>query len=113
MKDGPKPQVELVPEFMAPTRLPQLLTNHPLHRIGSDPQPVLLVVGHKERKHELALALSGSGDVRGAKAARDNLRHRVLRLFDFSRRTTGRPWPSVTGTDVMLSAEGAEDTWTD
>jgi phosphohistidine phosphatase len=82
MKDrAPKPQVELVPELYGadPSQLLQIIRA----ASASDPQR-LMVVGHNPGMHELALALSGSGDAAGRKALADNLPTSGLAVFDFS-----------------------------
>jgi phosphohistidine phosphatase len=82
MKDrAPKPQVELVPELYGadPSQLLQIIRA----ASASDPQR-LMMVGHNPGMHELALALSGSGDAAGRKALADNLPTSGLAVFDFS-----------------------------
>jgi phosphohistidine phosphatase len=82
MKDrAPKPQVELVPELYGadPSQLLQIIRA----ASASDPQR-LMVVGHNPGMHELALALSGSGDGAGRKVLADNLPTSGLAVFDFS-----------------------------
>jgi phosphohistidine phosphatase len=82
MKDrAPLPQVELVPELYGadPSQLLQTIRA----ASASDPQR-LMVVGHNPGMHELALALTGSGDAAGRKALADNLPTSGLAVFDFS-----------------------------
>jgi phosphohistidine phosphatase len=81
MKDlGPEPQVELLPELYGadPAQLLQTIRT----ASTSDPQR-LMVVGHNPGMHELALALTGSGDAAGRKALADNLPTSGLAVFDF------------------------------
>jgi phosphohistidine phosphatase len=53
-------------------------------RDASDADPKrLLLVGHNPGMHELALALTGSGDAAGRKALADNLPTSGLAVFDF------------------------------
>jgi len=44
----------------------------------------LMLVGHNPGMHELALALTGSGDVAAKKALDDNLPTSGLAVFDFA-----------------------------
>ena len=82
MKDsGPQPQVEFLPELYGaePTQLLQII------RMASTPDPQrLMVVGHNPGMHELALALTGSGDAAGRKELGDNLPSSGLAIFDFA-----------------------------
>src|SRR3981081_3243295 len=69
-KARPQPHVELLPGTYG-VGPPQLL--QPIHAASSaDPQRLMLV-GHNPGMHELALALTGSGDAAGRKALADNL----------------------------------------
>jgi phosphohistidine phosphatase len=81
MKDfAPEPQLELLPELYGadPSHLLQII------RTGSATDPKrLLVIGHNPGMHELALALTGSGDAPGRKAIEHNLPTAGLALFDF------------------------------
>jgi phosphohistidine phosphatase len=77
----PKPQVELVSELYGaePTQLLKTI------RMASVPDPKrLMLVGHNPGMHELALALSGSGDAASRKALADNLPTSGLAVFDFA-----------------------------
>jgi phosphohistidine phosphatase len=82
MKDFvPEPRVELVPELYG-AGLSQLLQ---IVREASVADPRrLMLVGHNPGMHELALALSGSGDHVGRKALADNLPTSGLAVFDFA-----------------------------
>jgi phosphohistidine phosphatase len=77
----PQPQVDMLPELYGadPSQL--------LHIIraasGTDPQR-LMIIGHNPGMHELALALTGSGDAAGRKALVDNLPTSGLAIFDFA-----------------------------
>jgi phosphohistidine phosphatase len=77
----PLPQVELLPELYG-ADVSQLLQ---VIRVAStgDPQR-LMIVGHNPGMHELALALSGSGDATGRKALADNLPTSGFAVFDFA-----------------------------
>lgn len=82
MKDfAPEPQVELLPELYGadPTQLLQIIRT----ASATDPKR-LLVIGHNPGMHELALALTGSGDAAGRKALADNLPTSGLAVFDFA-----------------------------
>jgi phosphohistidine phosphatase len=80
MKDlAPEPQVELMPELYGadPSQLLQII------REASGPDPRrLMLVGHNPGMHELALALTGSGNPAGRKALADNLPTSGLAVFD-------------------------------
>jgi phosphohistidine phosphatase len=81
MKDlAPQPAVELVPELYGadPSQLLQAVRA----ASAADPRQ-LMVVGHNPGMHELALALTGSGDMAGRKALADNLPTSGLAVFDF------------------------------
>jgi phosphohistidine phosphatase len=78
---GRRPQVELLPELYGadPSQLLQAV------RAASSADPkVLMLVGHNPGMHELALALTGSGDAAGRKALADNLPTSGLAVFDFA-----------------------------
>src|SRR3954471_12633678 len=82
MKDlGPQPQVELLAELYGadPAQLLQTIRT----ASTSDPQR-LLVIGHNPGMHELALALTGSGDAAGRNALAGNLPTSGLAVFDFA-----------------------------
>jgi phosphohistidine phosphatase len=82
MKDlAPPPAVELVPELYGadPSQLLQTVRAES----AADPRQ-LMVVGHNPGMHELALALTGSGDIAGRKALADNLPTSGLAVFDFA-----------------------------
>jgi phosphohistidine phosphatase len=77
----PQPQVEVLPELYGadPARL--LQTIH--EASAADPQR-LMVVGHNPGMHELALALTGSGDAAGRKALAGNLPTSGLAVLNFA-----------------------------
>jgi len=77
----PKPQVEILPELYGADPSQLLETIH--EASAADPK-VLMLVGHNPGMHELALALSGSGDAAGRKALADNLPTSGLAVFDFA-----------------------------
>jgi phosphohistidine phosphatase len=82
MKDPvPKPRVELLPELYGADPAQLLETIRGASAI--DPAR-LMVVGHNPGMHELALALSGSGDAAGRRALADNLPTSGLAIFDFA-----------------------------
>ena len=81
MRDfAPEPQLELLPELYSadPSHLLQIIRTVS----ATDPKR-LLVIGHNPGIHELALALTGSGDAAGRRAIEDNLPTAGLALFDF------------------------------
>ena len=81
MKDfAPQPRVELVPELYGAD--PRQLLQTIRAAAAFDPQRLMLV-GHNPGMHEVALALSGSGDAHGRKALADNLPTSGLAIFDF------------------------------
>jgi len=82
MKDlAPEPQVELMPELYGADAAELL---H-IIRTASETDPHrLLLVGHNPGMHELALALTGSGDAAGRKALADNLPTSGLAILDFA-----------------------------
>jgi len=84
---SPQPQVELLPELYGadPSQLLQTV-----HASSSDPK-VLMMVGHNPGMHELALALTGSGEAAARKALADNLPTSGLAVFDFA----GSDWTDV------------------
>jgi phosphohistidine phosphatase len=84
---SPQPRVELLPELYGadPSQLLQAI-----HTSSSDPK-VLMVVGHNPGMHELALALTGSGEAAARKALADNLPTSGLAVFDFA----GDDWADV------------------
>jgi phosphohistidine phosphatase len=82
MKDrAPHPRVELLPELYGadPSQLLQTIRGV----APTDPHR-LMVIGHNPGMHELALALTGSGDADGRKALADNLPTSGLAIFDFA-----------------------------
>jgi phosphohistidine phosphatase len=82
MKDRvPPPQIELLPELYGAD--PALLLQTIRTASPADARR-LLVVGHNPGMHELALALTGSGDAAGRKALADNLPTSGLAIFDFA-----------------------------
>jgi phosphohistidine phosphatase len=89
MKDlSPQPRVELLPELYgaAPSQLLQTVRASS----SSDPK-ILMLVGHNPGMHELALALTGSGEAAARKALADNLPTSGLVVFDFA----GGDWGNV------------------
>ena len=77
----PPPQVEKVQELYGADPA-QLLTSIRMASV-SDPKRLLLV-GHNPGMHELALALTGSGDAAARKALHDNLPTSGLAVLDFA-----------------------------
>jgi phosphohistidine phosphatase len=77
----PHPQVELLPELYGAD--PKQLLRAIRAASAADPRRLLLV-GHNPGMHELALALTGSGDAAGRKALTDNLPTSGLAIFDFA-----------------------------
>jgi len=77
----PEPVVELMPELYGAdaAELLQIIRN----ASEADPQRLLLV-GHNPGLHELALALTGSGDAAGRKALAGNLPTSGLAVLDFA-----------------------------
>jgi phosphohistidine phosphatase len=84
---SPEPQVELLPELYGadPSQLLQTV-----HASSCDPK-ILMLVGHNPGMHELALALTGSGEAAARKALADNLPTSGLVVFDFA----GGDWTDV------------------
>jgi phosphohistidine phosphatase len=81
MKDVvPQPQVEFLPEIYGAGPA-QLL--HTIRTVTGDPRQTMLV-GHNPGMHELALALTGSGDNKARKALADNLPTSGLAVFEFA-----------------------------
>jgi phosphohistidine phosphatase len=77
----PQPQVEWLPELYG-ADVQQLLQ---IIRMVSATDPRrLMIIGHNPGMHELALALSGSGDAAGRKALADNLPTSGFAVFDFA-----------------------------
>jgi phosphohistidine phosphatase len=77
---APKPLVELVPELYGADAAQLLLGI----RLASAADPKrLMLVGHNPGMHELALALTGSGDPVSRHALADNLPTSGLAVFDF------------------------------
>jgi phosphohistidine phosphatase len=82
MRDvAPPPQAEFLPELYGadPAQLLQTIRM----ASASDPQR-LLVIGHNPGMHELAIALTGSGDAAARKALDDNLPTAGFAIFDFA-----------------------------
>src|SRR5664279_764075 len=82
MKDlVPEPVVEIMPELYGADAavLLRIIRN----ASEADPQRLMLV-GHNPGMHELALALTGSGDAAGRKALADNLSTSGLAILDFA-----------------------------
>jgi phosphohistidine phosphatase len=89
MKDhAPTPKVEFVPELYGadPGRLLEVVHT----AVANDPKRVMLV-GHNPGLHELALALTASGDNLGRKALSENLPTAALAVFEFA----GDDWSDV------------------
>ena len=79
-EQAPKPQIELVPELYGADATQLLLSI----RMASATDPRrLLLVGHNPGMHELALALTGSGDKASREALSDNLPTSGLAILDF------------------------------
>ena len=81
VKDFAPPQVEFLPELYGadPAHLLQIV------RMAQAAGPKrLMVIGHNPGMHELALALSGSGDAAARKAVEDNLPTSGLAILDFA-----------------------------
>jgi phosphohistidine phosphatase len=74
------PHVELLPELYGADPAQLLQTIHAASATGSQR---LMVVGHNPGMHELALALTGSGDTAARRALSDNLPTSGLAIFDF------------------------------
>ena len=78
---APKTQVELVPELYGADATQLLLAI----RMASATDPKrLMLVGHNPGMHELALALTGSGEKAARQALADNLPTSGLALFEFA-----------------------------
>ena len=87
-KRAPQPRVELLPELYGadPSQLLKTI------RAASSTDPkALLLVAHNPGMHELALALTGSGDAVPRKALTDNLPTSGLAILDFA----GADWDDV------------------
>ncbi|MBR1142281.1 histidine phosphatase family protein [Bradyrhizobium sp. AUGA SZCCT0431] len=80
-KDFVPPQVEFLAELYGadPTHLLQIIRMAE----ATDPKR-LMVIGHNPGMHELALALSGSGDAAAKKALEHNLPTSGLAILDFA-----------------------------
>jgi len=78
---APQPQVEFVPELYGAD--PALLLQTIRMTSVTDPKRLMLV-GHNPGLHELALALTGSGDAAAKKAIEDNLPTSGLAVLDFA-----------------------------
>ena len=79
-KQAPKPQIELVPELYGAETTQLLLSI----RMAAATEPKrLLLVGHNPGMHEVALALTGSGDKASREALLDNLPTSGLVVLDF------------------------------
>ena len=82
MKDrAPAPKVEFLPELYGAD--PAQLLESVRSAVATDPRRLMLV-GHNPGMHELALALTGSGDDAGRKALSNNLPTSGLAVFDFA-----------------------------
>jgi phosphohistidine phosphatase len=89
MKDNaPPPQVDFLQELYGadPGQLLQSIRN----ASASDPKQLMLV-GHNPGLHELALALTGSGDAAARQALAENLPTSGLAVFEFA----GDDWNDV------------------
>ena len=78
---APQPQAETVADLYGadPAQLLQIV------RMASATDPTrLMLVGHNPGMHELALALTGSGEADGRRALADNLPTSGLVVFDFA-----------------------------
>jgi phosphohistidine phosphatase len=87
-KRAPQPRVEILPELYGadPSQLLKTI------RAASSADPkALMLVGHNPGLHELALALTGSGDAAPRKALTDNLPTSGLAMLDFA----GDDWDDV------------------
>jgi phosphohistidine phosphatase len=87
-KRAPHPRVELLPKLYGadPSQLLKTI------RAASSADPkALMLVGHNPGLHELALALTGSGDAAPRKALTDNLPTSGLAVLDFA----GNDWDDV------------------
>jgi len=80
-KDFAPPQVEFLSELYGadPAQLLQIIRMAE----ATDPKR-LMVIGHNPGMHELALALSGSGDAAAKKALEHNLPTSGLAILDFA-----------------------------
>jgi phosphohistidine phosphatase len=78
---APAPHVEVLPELYGADPA-QLLES--VRSAGAIDPKRLMLVGHNPGMHELALALTGSGDHAGRKALSDNLPTSGLAVFDFA-----------------------------
>jgi phosphohistidine phosphatase len=76
----PPPKVEFVPELYGadPSLLLQVI-----HSAADDDSRRLLLVGHNPGMHEVAFALTGSGNAAARKALADNLPTSGLAVLDF------------------------------
>jgi phosphohistidine phosphatase len=82
MKDiVPPPQVEFLPELYGadPARLLEAI-----HTADANDAKRMMLVGHNPGMHELALALTGSGEAAGRQALAENLPTSGLVMFDFA-----------------------------
>jgi phosphohistidine phosphatase len=87
-KRAPQPRVEILPELYGadPSQLLKTI------RAASSTDPkALMLVAHNPGMHELALALTGSGDAAPRKALTDNLPTSGLAILDFA----GADWDDV------------------
>ena len=79
--DAPRPQVELVPELYGADATQLLLS---IRMVSATDPKRLMLVGHNPGMHELALALTGSGDAASRQALADNLPTSGLAILDFA-----------------------------
>jgi phosphohistidine phosphatase len=77
----PQPRIETLPQLYGADPAQLLQTIHDAS--AADPQR-LMVIGHNPGMHELALALTGSGDAAGRKALAENLPTSGLAIFSFA-----------------------------
>jgi phosphohistidine phosphatase len=77
---APQPRVELLPELYGadPAQLLQAI-----RAASATDSQRLMLIGHNPGMHELALALTGSGDAAARQALADNLPTSGLAVFDF------------------------------
>jgi phosphohistidine phosphatase len=77
---APAPEVELMPELYG-ADVAQLLETIRNASVANPKR--LMLVGHNPGMHELAIALTGSGDAAGREALADNLPTAGLAIIDF------------------------------
>ena len=87
-KRAPQPRVEILPVLYGADPSQLLKT---IRAVSSTDPKALMLVGHNPGMHELALALTGSGDAAPRKALTDNLPTSGLAILDFA----GADWDDV------------------